>query len=74
MLGGRGEEGETEYTLRTVVAEQTDRWAKDCGSGEGRRGRTERPPSVGDAGDRQTQPVRALRGKGEIERLADSCP
>lgn len=36
MLGGRGEEGETEYTLRTAVAVQTDRWAKAYGSGEGR--------------------------------------
>lgn len=27
------EEGETECTLRTAVAEQTDRWAKGCGDG-----------------------------------------
>ena len=56
-----------------MVAEQTDRWAKAYGSREGRLERTERPPSVGDAGDRQTE-VRALRGKVGIERLADSCP
>lgn len=73
MLGGREGEGETEYTLRTVVAKQTDRWEKAYGTAEGRVEWTERPPSVGDAGDRQTE-VRALKGKGEIERLADSCP
>lgn len=34
---GEGEEGETECTLRTVVSEQTDRWAKAySGGGEGR--------------------------------------
>lgn len=26
-----GEEGGAEHTLRTVCAEQTDRWVKDCG-------------------------------------------
>lgn len=62
MLGGREEEGETEHTLRTVVAKQTVRWEKACGSKEGRLEWTERPPSVGDAGARQTE-VRALRGK-----------
>lgn len=72
MLGGRGEEGETEYTLRTVVAEQTDRWAKAYVSTAGCLW-TERPPSVGDVGDRQTE-VSALGGRGEIERFADSCP
>lgn len=73
MLGGREQEGEAEYTLRTVVAKQTVRWEKACGSREGRPEWTERPPSVGDAGDRQTE-VRAHRGNGGIERLADSCP
>lgn len=34
MMGRREEEGETEYTLRTVVAKQTDRWEKDCGGGD----------------------------------------
>ncbi len=34
MLGEGREEGETEYTLRTVVAEQTDRWAKGYGGEE----------------------------------------
>lgn len=28
MLGGRQREVETECSLRTAVAEQTDRWAK----------------------------------------------
>lgn len=55
------EEGETECPPRTAVAEQTDRWAKGCGGGGGgggvRRepGRAERPPPVGDGGDRQTR-------------------
>lgn len=35
-------------------------------------GRTERPPSVGDGGDRQTV-VAILGGKGGIKSLADSC-
>lgn len=60
MLGGKEEEGE--YTLRTVVAKQTVRWEKACGGKEGGLEWTERPPSVGDAGDKQTE-VRALRGK-----------
>lgn len=42
-------------------------------AGRGEYGWTERPPSVGDAGDTQTE-VRALRGKSGIEKLADSCP
>lgn len=35
------EEGETEYTLRTAVAEQTDRWVKGWGGVEGRLWRVE---------------------------------
>lgn len=30
-----GEKGGAEHTLRTVCAEQTDRWVKDCGGGGG---------------------------------------
>lgn len=33
------EEGDAECTLRTAIAEQTDRWAKAFGSGEGRQWR-----------------------------------
>lgn len=80
-----GREGGAEHTLRTVCAEQTDRWVKDCGGGGGgrgsghglagcgERGPTERPPSVGDGGDRQAVAA-VLGGKGGIGRRADSCP
>lgn len=44
-------------------------WKEGCGEYR----RTERPPSVGDGGDRQTVDA-ILRGKGGIESLADSCP
>lgn len=30
-----GEKGGAEHTPRTVCAEQTDRWVKDCGGGGG---------------------------------------
>lgn len=40
-------------------------------AGCGECGWTERPPSVGDGGDRQTV---VLRGKGGAQGLADSCP
>lgn len=36
MQGGR--EGGAEHTLRTVCAEQTDRWVKDCGGAEQEEG------------------------------------
>lgn len=77
-----GEKGGAEHTLRTVCAEQTDRWVKDCGGGGGgaaragcgERGPTERPPSVGDGGDRQAVAA-VLGGKGGTgRRSADSCP
>ena len=46
-------------------------WGRQAGCGE--YGWTERPPSVGDGGDRQTV-GRALGGEGGTESLADSCP
>lgn len=46
---------------------------EEGGAGCGERGPTERPPSVGDGGDRQAVAA-VLRGKGGTGRRADSCP
>lgn len=71
MLGGRGEEGVTECTLRTVAAEQTDRWAKPPRDG-GERGWTEGPPSVGEAQDRQNGSPSTGREKEEVAAVRES--
>lgn len=51
-----------------MVTEQTDRWAEAYTGGEGSPGWAERPPSVGDMGDRQAN-VTSLREKKELRGL-----
>lgn len=74
MLGGRRAGGETQYTLRTVVAEQTDRWQRSCSGGEGRPRRAGMDGKAslcwGWRGQAECGPT--LGGEGGTEALADS--
>lgn len=68
--------GETQYTLRTVVAVQTDRWQRSCSGGEGRprRAGMDGKASLCWGWRGQADSGLTLGGEGGTEALADSLP